>query len=258
MGCLNSMPMDDTKNMRRRLLIEFSRQNLLSVLLYGLLFGVLYGVEWLFPSLQGTLLRWSDAAFVVGIPASIIGTGYVLTIRNPKNYIGFYGDLVMAVLLAVQFYLQGNYDLTVLYLAVFVPFGILSLLTWRRNTLQTQGDDTPFVPQWLPAKAQCLTAVAALVIVAADYGLATCVIQQNAWGENMGLKLMGGLMIASSVLANFLLIRKRIDAWAWWVVYSVAGMAFYVMTGNLFSLVLFTVFLVVNGSAGVAWIRKQS
>lgn len=250
--------MDDTKNMRRRLLLEFCRQNLLSVLLYGLLFGVLCAVEGLFPALRGTLLRWSDAAFVVGIPASVIGTGYVLTIRNPKNYTGFYGDIVMAVLLAVQFFLQGNYDLTALYLAVFVPFGIISLLAWRRNTLHPQSGGTPFVPQWLPVKKQCLAALAAVVIVAADYALATCVLQQNAWGTNMGLKLTGGLMIASSVLANFLLIRQRIDAWVWWVVYSMAGMAFYVMAGNAFSIVLFGVFLFVNGSTGVAWTRKQS
>ena len=242
--------------MRKELLRESGRQMLLSLLLYGVLFGVLYVVEVVCPSLRGTLLQWSNAAFVVGIPASVIGTAYVLTIRNPKNYIGFYGDIVMAVLLAVQFWLQGSLDLTLLYLAVFVPFGIFTLLNWRGNTLHPALQSEPFAPSWLPRGVRWLSLVAALVIVALDYVLATLWIQHNGFGDNVLQKLMGGMMIASSVLANVLLIRQRIDAWIWWVVYSLAGMVLYVLLGNMFSLVLFVVFLVVNGSTGWTWIRR--
>jgi nicotinamide riboside transporter PnuC len=242
--------------MRKELLRESGRQMLVSLVLYGVLFGVLYVVEIVCPSLRGTLLQWSNAAFVVGIPASVIGTAYVLTIRNPKNYIGFYGDIVMAVLLAVQFWLQGSLDLTLLYLAVFVPFGIFTLLNWRSNTLHPALQVEPFAPRWLPRGGRWLSLVAALVIVALDYVLATLWIQHNGFGENVLQKLMGGVMIASSVLANVLLIRQRIDAWIWWVVYSLAGMVLYVLVGNIFSLVLFVVFLVVNGSTGWTWIRR--
>ena len=242
--------------MRKELLRESGRQMLVSLVLYGVLFGVLYVVEVVCPSLRGTLLQWSNAAFVVGIPASVIGTAYVLTIRNPKNYIGFYGDIVMAVLLAVQFWLQGSLDLTLLYLAVFVPFGIFTLLNWRSNTLHPALQSEPFAPSWLPRGVRWLSLVAALVIVALDYVLATLWIQHNGFGENVLQKLMGGMMIASSVLANVLLIRQRIDAWIWWVVYSLAGMVLYVLVGNMFSLVLFVVFLVVNGSTGWTWIRR--
>jgi hypothetical protein len=62
-------------------------------------------------------------------------------------------------------------------------------------------------------------------------------------------------MIASSTLANFILIYQKIDAWIWWVVYALAGMIFYALIGNAFSFVLFTVFLLVNGAAGIAWIK---
>ena len=89
----------------------------------------------------------------------------------------------------------------------------------------------------------------------ADYALATLVIQHNAWSDNIILKLIGGLMIASSTLANFILIYQKIDAWIWWVVYALAGMIFYALIGNAFSFVLFTVFLFVNGGAGIAWIK---
>lgn len=248
--------MAKTTGIRHQLLIEFGRQLLVSVGIFTALFLMLFLVEWLFPTLRGTLLQWADPAFVVGIPASVVGTAYVLTIRNPKNYLGFYGDILMALLLAAQFCLQGNFDLTILYLAVFVPFGIISLLTWRRHTLHPEQVKEIFAPTWLPRGMQGLSLLAAVAIIAVDYVLATQLLQHNDWGDNIALKLMGGLMIASSVLANFLLIRQRIDAWLWWVLYSVAGMVFYIMVGNIFSLVLFTVFLFVNGSTGVAWIRR--
>lgn len=243
-------------SIRRQLLQECGRQTLVSVGIFTALFLMLFVVEWLFPSLRGTLLQWSDPAFVVGIPASVIGTAYVLTIRNPKNYIGFYGDILMALLLAVQFYLQGSLDLVLLYGAVFVPLGIYSLIVWRTHTMQPEFVEESLSPRWLPHTLQCFMVVVALVIIVVDYVAATQFFQNNGWWDNVALKLVSGLLIASAVLANGLLVGQRIDAWIWWVVYSLSGMAIAVMIGNIFSLVLFTVFLFVNGSTGIAWIRR--
>ena len=242
-------------SIRRQLLIEFGRQLLVSAGIFTALFLVLYVVEWLCPSLRGTLLQWSDPAFVVGIPASVIGTAYVLTIRNPKNYIGFYGDIVMAILLAIQFHLQGSLDLFMLYLGIFVPFGIYSLIVWRTHTMQPQLAEGSMVPSWLPRAMQFFMVVVALVIVVVDYIAATQYFQDNGWWDNVALKLASGLLIASAVLANGLLVGQRIDAWIWWVVYSLSGMAIAIMIGNIFSLVLFAVFLIINSSTGVAWIK---
>jgi hypothetical protein len=90
-----------------------------------------------------------------------------------------------------------------------------------------------------------------------DYALTTKVIQHNGWFENSMVKLMGGIMIASSILANFILIYQKIDAWIWWVIYAISGMIFYALIGNSFSFVLFTVFLLVNGGTGIAWIKLR-
>ena len=210
------------------------------------------------PAWRGMLLQWHDSAFVVGIPASVIGVAYVLTIRNPKNYTGFLGGMVMAVLLATQFFLLGNYDLVILQLAVFFPFMLMSFLRWRRQTTLTLSDrEQPFYPEWLPLGSRLISLLLLVVIILADYALATLVIQHNAWSDNIILKLIGGLMIASSTLANFILIYQKIDSWIWWVVYALAGMMFYALIGNAFSFVLFTVFLLVNGAAGIAWIQAS-
>ena len=243
--------------MKQTLWKQFATQILISIGIFSALFLILYIIEWLAPSLAGALLRWHDPAFVVGVPASVIGVAYVLTIRNPKNYTGFYGGILMALLLSVQFYLQGNLDLVFLQLVVFIPFMLSSLLRWRKLALQPQQTDKPFVPEWLPRRLQWLSCLVLLAVVLGDYVLATLVIQQDGWGENILIKLMGGVMIASSTLANFILIYQKIDAWIWWALYALAGVVLYVLIGNLFSIVLFVVFFAINGSAGIAWIRLR-
>ena len=116
---------------------DFGKNILVSIGIYFLLFLILYIVEWIVPELQAKLLQWHDAAFLVGIPGSLIGTAYVLTIRDPKNYTGFYGGILLNLLLSLQFALQGNWDLVILHSVVFVPFQLTSLLPWPRHTLQS-------------------------------------------------------------------------------------------------------------------------
>lgn len=234
---------------------ELGKQSLLSVLLYAVLFAALAVVEWCCPSLKGVLLQWQDPSFVVGIPASVLGTAYVLTIRNPKNYLGFYPGIVMSLLLSVQFLLRGSYDLVVLYICLFTPFLIFSLLTWRKQTLHPTQSGEAFVPTFLSMKAAILTTLIALAIVLADYALATLVINHDGWGEGIALKIAGGLMIASSCLANYWMIYKKTDAWYWWITYCLSGLACFIMIANLFSIVLFTVMLLVNLSGLVAWLK---
>lgn len=230
---------------------------LVSIGIFASIFLILYIIEWTCPNIRGALLRWNEMAFIVGIPASIIGVAYVMTIQDPKNYTGFAGGIGMALLLAIQFYLQGNIDLVVLQLGLFVPFMAKSYIRWRQHTLALQTQATTFIPEWLPWRQQLLSISIMIALIAADYALLTLVIECNAWHDNILLKLISGLMIASSILANFILIYQKIDAWIWWLLYSISGMLFYALIGNAFSFVLFTICLVVNANAGLSWLKLR-
>ena len=167
--------------MKKTLWKEFARNTLISLGIFSALFLILYIVEWAVLSFSGMLLQWHDPAFVVGIPASVIGMAYVLTIRNPKNYTGFVGGMVMAVLLARQFFLLGSYDLVILQLAVFFPFLLISFVRWRRQTLSLCAAEQPFYPKWLPLGQRLISLLLLVAIIVADYALATLVIQHNTW-----------------------------------------------------------------------------
>ena len=107
------------------------RNTIISIILFGALLGLLWVAELLFPSV--TLLKWHEPAWIVGIPASIIGVAYILTVRDPQNYTGFFAGIVMSVLLGVQFILQGGYDSAFLFFCVFIPFQMLSIYKWSRK-----------------------------------------------------------------------------------------------------------------------------
>ena len=228
----------------------FGRNTLISILLFGALLGLLWLAELVFPSLS--LLKWHDTAWCVGIPASIIGVAYILTIRDPQNYTGFYAGVIMSVLLGVQFLLQEQYGSTFLFFFVFIPFQMMSIYKWSRKK-----DDggASFEPKFLDTPRLILSIAMLVLITLGDYLLATFAFQHNGLGDNITIKLFNGLLISSSFLANYWLIYRKTDSWLYWVLYSVAGIVLFVVINNIFSIVLFLFFLIINGSAGIAWIK---
>ena len=232
------------------------RNTLISIILFGALLGILWLVEtYLLPcgeAGRGLLLQWSNPAWVVGIPASIIGVAYILTIKDPKNYTGFYAGIIMSILLGIQFLLQGQFDSTFLYFFVFIPFQMMSIYKWSRNK---EDGGASFEPKFLDTPRLILSIALLVVITAGDYILATYAFRHEALTDNIAIKLLNGLLISSSFLANYWLIYRKTDSWIYWFLYSVAGIGLFIIVGNVFSIVLFTFFLVINSMAGIAWIK---
>ena len=132
---------------------------------------------------------------------------------------------------------------------------VLSLRAWRQSTLGLVKEDKPLEPTFVDNRKFLMIVLVFVAVVVLDYVLVTLLINHDGWCDDMLIKILGGTMIASSLLANILMIRQRNDAWIHWVIYSAAGIAFYVVVGNLFSILLFVVFLIINARAQIAWIR---
>ena len=232
------------------------RNTLISIILFGALLGLLWLIEtYLLPCGEvgrGSLLKWHDTAWVVGIPASVIGVAYILTIRDPKNYTGFFPGIIMSVLLGVQFLLQGQYDSTFLYFFVFIPFQMMAIYKWSRNK-----DDggASFEPKFLDTPRLLLSIALFIAITAGDYVLATYAFRHEALTDNIAIKLLNGILISASFLANYWLIYRKTDSWIYWLLYSIAGIGLFIILGNIFSIVLFSFFMVINATAGIAWIK---
>ena len=232
---------------------------IISILLFGALLGILWLIESFLPSFQGgaggRLLRWYDPAWVVGLPASIIGVAYILTVRDPQNYTGFFAGIVMSILLGIQFLLQSQYDSAFLFFFVFIPFHLMSIYKWSRSK-----DDggASFEPKFLDTPRLFLSVALLFFITAGDVIINLYAIHGalalDGWKEAIVL-ILNGLLISSSFLANYWLIYRKTDSWIYWFIYSIAGIGLFILHGNAFSIVLFTFFLVINSMAGIAWIK---
>ena len=226
------------------------RNFIISIILFGALLGLLWLAEMIFPSV--TLLKWHDPAWVVGIPASVIGVAYILTIRDPHNYTGFYAGIIMSILLGIQFILQGGYDSAFLFFCVFIPFQMLSIYKWSRKR---EEGGASFEPKFLETPRMLMSIAMLVSITVGDYILSTFALMHDGLTDNMLVKILNGLLISSSFLANYWLIYRKTDSWIYWFIYSVAGIGLFIILGNVFSIVLFTFFLVINSMAGLAWIK---
>jgi len=226
------------------------RNCIISIVLFGALLVLLWLAEMIFPSV--TLLKWNDPAWVVGIPASVIGVAYILTVRDPQNYTGFYAGILMSILLGIQFILQGGYDSAFLFFLVFIPFQMMSIYKWSRNK---EEGGASFEPKFLDTPRLVMSIAMLVIITAGDYVLSTFALMHDGLTDNMMVKILNGLLISSSFLANYWLIYRKTDSWIYWLIYSVAGIGLFIILGNVFSIVLFTFFLVINSMAGYAWIK---
>ena len=235
-----------------QLWLALGRNFIISIVLFGALLGLLWIAEMIFPYV--TLLRWHDPAWVIGIPASIIGVAYILTERDPQNYTGFYAGIIMSVLLGTQFLLQEpkGIDSAFLFFFVFIPFQLMSIYKWSRKK-----DDggASFEPKFLDTPRLILSIAMLVFITLGDYMLCSFVFYNDGLTENILVKTLSGLLISSSFLANYWLIYRKTDSWIYWVLYSIAGIGLFIIIRNPFSIVLFTFFLVINGMACMAWIK---
>ncbi len=232
--------------------LALGRNFIFSIILFGALLGVLWVAEMIFPSV--TLLKWHDPAWVIGIPASVIGVAYILTVRDPQNYTGFFAGIVMSVLLGIQFLLQEpkGIDSAFLFFFVFIPFQLMSIYKWSRSK---KDGGASFEPKFLDTPRLILSISMLVFLTAGDYLMATYAFQQNELSDNVTIKLLNGLLISSSFLANYWLIYRKTDSWIYWFIYSIAGIGLFIILGNAFSIVLFCFFLVINSMAGIAWIK---
>ncbi len=233
---------------------EFGKNLLISLAIFAALTLALCGIEhWL----GIDLMIWSSAPFCVGFAASIIGVGYVLTVKNPNNYLGFYGGIAMSALLGIQFIMNHQWDLVVLYFGVFIPFLVRSIVVWKTGNKGTkQRAVSPLKPEWLNSTQLVASLLVAALIIGGDYVLNTLSIYHDGWDEHVVLKLLGAGLICTSTEANYWLIYKKTDAWIWWTLYGVVGVAFYALLPepNYYLVILNIVFIIVNASALRAWV----
>jgi nicotinamide riboside transporter PnuC len=200
-----------------------------------------------------------DKVLFFSVLSTITGVCYILTIRNPECYTGFYFGIVSSASLGTQMALLGNFDQTILYLVVFVPCQTLSLINWRKKYFN-KIDGKKFVPKFSPFRQQMLYLFILIVLTVADFVFMSKLLPKynslDFW-ENFWEKLIFAVMVSSSILANFLLVDKRMETWLCWIIYSSLAIISAIIVQNSFNLLLFIFFLIINTLCFISWMRLR-
>ncbi len=188
----------------------------------------------------------------IAIASGLIGSAYVLIIRNPNNYFGFVLGIISSILLGIQFYQAQSPDLPVLYFFVFIPCQIITLYTWIQGN-RNKENAAPFNPSFLSLVPFLLVTGLFVVLFFADLLIVRLVFHDT---QASAIQVMSALVVASSILANFLIIKKKTDTWYYWVIFSIAGVILNILYQDYVTLTLFVVYTVINFSACLVWIKK--
>lgn len=180
--------------------------------------------------------------------AGIVGSAYVLTVKNPNNYLGFVLGICMSILLAIQFFVEGFKDQTLLYCVVFIPCQILTLFKWISASKGTSKDSKYSVPSFMGVKGLFFGLMVFILIFVADM----VAIQTEV---NLAT-IMSACVVAASTEANFLMIRKHTDAWFYWVAFSIFGIIQMIAIQNYVTLTLYVLYIFINGAACIAWCKR--
>lgn len=180
--------------------------------------------------------------------AGIVGSAYVLTVKNSNNYLGFVLGICMSILLAIQFFVEGFKDQTLLYCAIFIPCQILTLVKWISASKGTNKDSKYAVPSFMGVKGLFIGLFIFIDIIILDL----LILQDQI---NLAT-IMSACVVAASTEANFLMIRKHTDAWFYWVAFSIFGIIQMIAIQNYVTLTLYVLYIFINGAACIAWCKQ--
>lgn len=195
------------------------------------------------------ILRYTTDTSVAPLEviSSLLGISYILTIRNPNNYIGFYVGIVSSVLLAMHFFEIKEYPSGVLYLGVYVPCQILTIINWVKGQRAMKKDEV-FTPSFLSKRGLSMM-LGLLVIVSVVTYTVFYRIQQSFWV----VLLLNAVFVGFNVLANILVIMKKTECFFFWVLSCILGAIIFTLAGSYFTVLLYCVFITVNTLALINW-----
>lgn len=221
---------------------EIVKYFLLVVLIFSVLTGVLFVFE------DNYQIQWMAFA------GSVLSVTYILSIRNPYNYLGFIVGVVASLVLTAALW-KVDLDGALTYLCVFLPAQLYSFRLWRKRAKIAAREQmwALSAPRWQTWRERWLTLGVGLLI------MAVMSVVLRYFNPDFGIisLLFNSLFTTTAVLGNVLLIYKLTDSRIYWVIFSMAGMGLSLSLGqnSLYFMMMFLLFTVVSIIVLVNWIK---
>ncbi|MCF6225604.1 MAG: nicotinamide riboside transporter PnuC [Xanthomonadales bacterium] len=174
--------------------------------------------------------------------ASLLGVVYVLLAAKASQWcwpLAFVSTLIYTLL-----FWQGQLPMQALLNFYYMAMAIYGYLVWRKHG---NVEDNVAISSWSwPRQVVFLLVGTLIAILVARY--------LEASGNSQSPYLDAGVTVFS-VLNTYLLTRKILQNWLYWVIIDAAAIVLYIQTGYYATVVMYAVYLVLAIVGYVAWLR---
>jgi nicotinamide mononucleotide transporter len=138
--------------------------------------------------------------------------------------------------------------------ASYLPIQIYCWILWARRG--RPGAEAPFVPTWLPRKAQFLLAVAAAVSIALwAFGI-SALAERISWIPEPALLWRDSTTTVLNFFAQFLQAKKRMENWIGWLIVNLLGIHIYWVKDSPVYSIQYGFFLILGLYGWFQWRRS--
>jgi nicotinamide mononucleotide transporter len=176
------------------------------------------------------------------VSAAILGIGYVLFAARESQWcwpLAFISTLIYTVL-----FWEGQLPMQALLNFYYMGMAIYGFMLWRHH--KHAEDDLP-IHSW-PLRYHLIFLVTGTVLtVLVGYYLQHVHASQRPY-------LDAGVTVFS-VLNTWLMARKVLQNWLYWLVIDAAAIALYLVTGFYATIVMFSLYLILATAGYINWLR---
>ncbi len=176
------------------------------------------------------------------IAAALMGVAYILLAAKESQWcwlFAFFSTLVYTVL-----FWEGQLPMQALLNFYYMGMAIYGFWLWQKHGKQT---DTLLISRW-PFKKHFCFIVGGLVVSA----LLSAYLQQSGQSQS---PVLDAYTTVFSVMNTWLIARKVLENWLYWVVVDGAATLLYVQTGYYATAVLFVLNTILAIAGFISWVK---
>ena len=192
-------------------------------------------------------LSWQNVPYnasFLEITSAVLGISFVLIIRNPNNYLGFPIGILSSLLLSLHFF-QINLQATAILYLLFIPLQFYTMINWLRGN-KKKGNSLH--PSFLTRTNFLYISISIIPLS----GLLMLAFRSNT----ILVSLIECVFVALNILSNILIIRKKTEAWFFWIISNFVGGILFTYKASYFTVLLHLVFIMLNLLALIRWTKE--
>ena len=176
------------------------------------------------------------------ITAALMGVGYILLAAKESQWCWLFAFL--STLLYTVLFWEGQLPMQALLNFYYIGMAVYGFWLWRQHGAQTK---TLFIRRWVWSQHLTFVTIGAVLS-----GLVTLYLQKTGQSQSPALDAFTTVF---SVMNTWLIAKKVLENWLYWVVIDSAATVLYFQTGYYATTLLFVLNTLLAVAGYIAWVK---